>query len=112
MVNQTSEPVVRAPLSPLVGYASPPPLTNSPAPLVPYANSHNEGAEPQTSAHGGWRASPGWTAVKGDGCIVVEQIPQDKFAAKSEAAKFRVEKCSKEDADHLAPTQPEEIGGY
>jgi hypothetical protein len=27
------EPIVRAPLPPLVGYASPQPLTNSPAPL-------------------------------------------------------------------------------
>ena len=88
------EPVVRAPLAPLVGYASPQPLTNSPAPLGPYASSNNQGAV------GVWRASPSWAAVKGDGCFVVDQTPQ------SETAKFRVEKCSKEDADPNPRQQP------
>ena len=106
MVNEHSAPVVREPLSPPVGYASPPPLPNSPTPLAPYANSPNEGAEPQTAAH--WRASPRWAAVKREGCIVVEQDPQAKFADQSEAAKVRVENCSKEDADDLTPAQPEE----
>ena len=59
-----------------------------------------------------WRASPRWAAVKGEGCIVVEQDPQAKFADQAEAAKFRVENCSKEDADHLTPVQPEELRGY
>ena len=112
MVYQPSAPVVRAPLSPPVGYASLPPLPNSPTPLAPYANSPNEGAEPQTAPHGVWRASPRWAAVKGEGCIVVEQDPQAKFAAQAEAAKFRVENCSKEDADDLTPAQPEELSGY
>jgi hypothetical protein len=103
MVNEHLAPVVRAPLSPLVGYASPPPL-------APYANSPNEGAEPQTAAH--WRASPRWNAVKGEGCIVVEQDAQAKFADQSEAAKVRVENCSKEGADDLTPAQPEELSGY
>jgi hypothetical protein len=104
-----SEPVVRAPLAPLVGYASPQSLTNSPAPLGPYASFDNQGADPQTSAHGVWRASPSWAAVKGDGCVVVEQMPQDKSAAQSEAAaKFRVEKCSKGDADPDLLLSPED----
>jgi len=107
VVNEPSASVVRAPLSPPVGYASPPPLTNSPTPLAPYANSPNEGAEPQTAPHGVWRASPRWAAVKGEGCIVVEQDPQAKFAAQAE-----VENCSKEDADDLTPAQPEELSGY
>lgn len=105
MVNEHSASIVRAPLSPPVGYASPPPLPNSPTSLAPYANSANEGAEPQTAAH--WRASPRWAAVKGEGCIVVEQDPQAKFAAQAE-----VENCSKEDADDLTPAQPEELSGY
>lgn len=110
MVNEHSAPVVRAPLSPPVGYASPPPLPNSPTPLAPYANSPNEDAEPQTSAH--WRASPRWAAVKGEGCIVVEQDPHAKFAAQPEAAKYRVENCSKEDADDLTPRPPEELSRH
>jgi hypothetical protein len=59
-----------------------------------------------------WRASPRWAAVKGEGCIVVEQDPQARFADQAEAAKFRVENCSKEDADHLTPVQPEELRRY
>jgi hypothetical protein len=112
MINEPSAPVVRAPLSPPVGYASPPPLTKSPTPLAPYANSPNEGAEPQPAPHGVWRTSPRWAAVKGEGCIVVEQDPQARFAAQAEAAEARVENCSKEDADDLTPAQPEELSGY
>ena len=100
MVYERSAPVVRAPLSPPVGYASSPHLTNAP----------NQG--PQTEAHGMWRASPRWAAVKGEGCIVVEHDQQARFADQAEAAKFRVENCSKEDADHLTPVQPEEHRGY
>ena len=88
------------------------PPTNSPAPLVPYASSYNQGADPQqTSAHGMWRASPSWAAVKGDGCFAVDQVPQDKSAAQSETAKFRVEKCSKEDTDPN-PRAARETSGY
>jgi hypothetical protein len=43
------------------------PLSNSP-PLTPY-DPINEGTEPV----GTWRASPRWSAVQGDGCIVVDQ---------------------------------------
>jgi hypothetical protein len=104
MVNEPLAPIVRAPLLPPVGYASPPPLTNSPTPLEPYATSPNQGTESQTAADGVWRASPRWAAVKGENCIVVEQDPQ--------AAKVRVENCSKEAADDLTPARPEEPSGY
>jgi hypothetical protein len=87
MVYDPSARVARAPLSPPVGYASPP--RNSPTPLASYGHSANEGAEPQAAAPGDWRASPRWAAVKGKGCIVVEQ----------ETAKAKVENCSKEDVD-------------
>ncbi|MGZ5916817.1 MAG: hypothetical protein ACXWJ4_05765 [Methyloceanibacter sp.] len=43
---------------------------------------------------------------------MVEQDPQAKFADQSEAAKVRVENCSKEDAADLTPAQPEELSGY
>ena len=56
-----------------------------------------------------WRASPRWAAVKGDGCIEVDQYPQAKSATQAEAAKARIENCSKEDADELMPAQPEEL---
>jgi hypothetical protein len=111
MVNEPSAPVVRAPLSPPAGYASPPPLINSPTPLAPYANSPNEGPEPQTAAHGAWRASPRWAAVKGEGCIVVEQDPKAKFGDQEEEGKFRVENCSKEDIDDLTPAHGRRDGG-
>ena len=91
-------PVARTPLSPpvgYVGYASPPRLTNSPTSLAPYGNSLDEGAEPQTAAHGVWRASPRWAAVKGEGCIVVGQD-------QAKATKVTVDNCSKADIDAVA----------
>jgi len=112
MVYEPSTPVVRTPLSPPVGYVSPPPLTDSPTRLVPQANSSNGAAEPQTAGHGVWRASPHWAAVQGEGCIVVEQDPQTELAAPADTAKVKVENCSNEDANDLPPVQPEELGGY
>jgi hypothetical protein len=112
MVYEPSAPVVRAPLSPPVGYASPPPLTDSPTPLAANANSIHESAEAQTGAHDAWRASPRWAAVKGEGCIVVERDPQAGFAAQAETAKVRVESCSKEDVDDLTAAQIKELSGY
>jgi hypothetical protein len=82
VIYERSARVARAPLSPPVGYASPPRNTT---PLAPYSHSANEGADLQAAARGEWRASPRWADVKGKGCIVVEQ----------EA----VENCSKEDLD-------------
>lgn len=85
-------PVVRAPLPPPAGYAYQPRPTNSP-----------EGTEPQTGSQVVWRASPRWAAVKGKDCIVVEQNSQ---------AKFRVEKCSDEDADGPTAAQTEYSRGH
>lgn len=104
MVYDPAAPVVRAPLSPPAGYASPPGPTDSPTPLAPYGSSPNEGAEPQRGAREEWRASPRWAGVKGDGCIVVAQDLE--AAAQAEAAKMKVENCSKKDIDDLAPVQP------
>ena len=98
MVYDPAVPVVRAPLSPPAGYASPG-ATNSPGPLAPYGGSP-QGAEPQTGARDEWRASPRWAAVKGDGCIVVEQDLD--AAAQAEAAKMKVENCSKDDAEAVS----------
>ena len=109
MANESSGPVVRTPLSPPVGYASTAFAPNSPTPLEPYVSSPNDGADAQTGAGGVWRASPRWAAVKGDGCIEVDQYPQAKFATQAEAAKARIENCSKEDTDELMPAQPEEL---
>jgi hypothetical protein len=108
MVYEPLAPVVRAPLSPPAGYASPPPPTNLPTPLAPHASSVNESGEARIDA---WRASRRWAAVTGEGCIVVEQNPQTNVAAPSDAAKVKVEKCSKEDANQ-STAQPEELTGY
>ena len=62
-------PVVRAPLAPPVTYASPP------------------------TGPVGWNASPRWSAVRGDGCVEVEQDPEGKF---------KVENCLNEDASQPA----------
>jgi len=78
--------------------------------LAPYGSSPSEGAEPQMGARDEWRASPRWAAVKGEGCIVVEQDLD--AAAQAEAAKMNVENCSKDDAEDLTPAQPEELSGY
>lgn len=82
-------PVARAPLLPPAGYASTSPSTNSPP-----SSGSNEKAGLQTVARGGWHASPRWAAVKGEGCIVVDRSEE---AAQAEAAKVRIENCSKED---------------
>ena len=64
---EPSSSVVRAPLSPPMGYAAQESFSNAPPP-TPY-DPINEGPEPV----GKWRASPRWSAVQGDGCIVVDQ---------------------------------------
>ncbi len=113
MVYDSAAPVIRAPLSPPAGYASPPPLINSSTPLAPYANSPNERAEPQTAPHQVWRASPRWAAVKGKDRTLVKQDPQAKFkAAQEKAAKVGVENLSKEDLDGLNLAQIKELRGY
>ena len=59
--------VDRAPLTPLGGSASPPPLTNGNAP-----DRRDETAGPL-----GWQASPRWAEIRGESCIEVEQDPQN-----------------------------------
>src|SRR5215207_141418 len=56
VIYERSARVARAPLSPPVGYASPP--RNSPTPSASDGHSANEGADPQAAARGEWRASP------------------------------------------------------
>jgi hypothetical protein len=82
-------PVTRAPLLPPAGYAAPSPSINSPT-----SSGSKENAERQTVAQGGWHASRRWAAVKGEGCIMVDRFEE---AAQAEAAKVRIENCSKED---------------
>lgn len=67
MAFEPSSSVVRAPLSPPMGYAAQESFSHS-SPPTPY-DPINEGPEPV----GKWRASPRWSAVQGDGCIVVDQ---------------------------------------
>jgi len=105
-VYEPTASVVRAPLSPPVGYAPTPHLSNPPAPLAPYENSFNQGAE--TGGLGTWRESPRWAAIKGEGCIVVEHDPQTSFAAEAESPKFRVKNCAEGEGDDR--TGPREFG--
>ena len=81
-------------------------------PISGPSSTNSRGADLRTPPHGTWRASPRWAAVKGDGCIVVEQNPESKIAAEAHARKFRVENCSQEDLDEINPTRVEEYGGY
>jgi hypothetical protein len=92
-------PITRSSLSPPMGYADPSPLNSSPTPLVPRATQPNEEAG---SVPGGWRSSPRWAAVQGNGCIEVQ----------SEASKYRIENCSQEEADDPPLPPPEDNSGY
>ena len=94
---EPSAPIARSPLSPPIGYSSPP-LSNSATTLVPYA-SH---PMMKPAAESGWRASPQWAAVRGKGCIEVEP----------EASKVRVENCSKDDAPRLTLPPRDDSGAY
>jgi hypothetical protein len=99
---EPSYPIARSSLAPPVGDASPPPLSNSPIPTVPYAQYPDEEAGSQP-AESGWRASQQWAVVQGNGCIEVEPG----------ASKVRVENCSKADAAEPTLARPEDSsGGY
>ena len=95
-VYESSAPVLRAPLSPPAGYVPPAGTTGSQASLLPYSNPPDD-AQSHAAAVGEWRASPRWSAIQGDGCIVVEQDAQSGFVAGQSAPKFRVETCPKPD---------------
>ena len=81
-------PIARTPLPAPVGYASGSPLYNSKTPS-PQDASPFEAAEAEAASFGKWRESPRWAAIKGDGCIVVDQ----ESAAQAGKAKFRVDNC-------------------
>ena len=83
MVQESSAPVVRAPLAAPPGYSSPASLINSPKSIG------DDGSQPQRTMVGEWRASPRWAAVQGDGCIEVQP-------AEGEAGQVRVENCAKD----------------
>jgi hypothetical protein len=88
MTYEPSSPVARAPLAPPVGYSSPSLPGSSATPFASHADPSSSDFESPTAALGTWQASPRWGAVKGEGCIEVEQDPQ---------ARYRVESCSKGD---------------
>ena len=77
-----------------MGYAAQESFSNSPNPKY---DPINEGPEPV----GKWRASPRWSAVQGDGCVVVDQ-------ESSTAGHIDVENCpSNEELEDQTPA-----GGY
>jgi hypothetical protein len=78
-------PIARTPLPAPAGYvsASAPPNSTSPD-VFP-----SEAAGAEAASFGKWRESPRWAAIKGDGCIVVDQ----ESAAQTGTAKFRVDNC-------------------
>jgi hypothetical protein len=96
MVYEPLARIERAPLAPPAGYTSE--ASNVPTPLVPYDGSSDEGSKPKATTPGEWRSSPRWAAVKGQGCIVVEQDAHTKLPPK-QAAKVKVGNCSKNDID-------------
>jgi hypothetical protein len=92
MVYEPSAPIARTPLSDLVGSASSSQL-NSETPTPTYGGPQ-DAVDLEDAGVGAWRASTRWAAVKGDGCIVVEQDSN----AEAGAAKFRINRCSQQDA--------------
>ena len=89
MGQESTAELVRAPLAPPGDYSSPLPLT-SPAPFTPYGNPANETTESPTLGQDGWRVSPSWAAIKGDGCVEVIE---------GEGGKHSVKNCPKEDVE-------------
>ena len=81
-------PIARTPLPAPVGdgSASPP---NSKT-LSPQDASPSEVADAEAGSFGKWRESPRWAAIKGDGCVVVDQ----ESDAQAGTAKFRVDNCT------------------
>jgi hypothetical protein len=78
----------RAPLPPPQGYA---PDTTSAVPSGSYTDFSNENGTPETGRQLTWRASPRWSAVKGNDCVSVEQNVRGQFD---------VANCSPEGAAH------------
>ena len=98
MLYEPSAPIERAPLAPPAGYASA--ASNAPTPPTLHGRFPNEGAQSMATAPGGWRSSPRWGVVKGQGCIVVDEDTQARLSsAETAKAKAKVETCSKEELD-------------
>ena len=112
MAYERPAPIIRAPLAPAQGYASPAPLGgrpplaspygNPPVPAPLYGNAPQYGADPQTATLDGWRASPRWSAVQGNGCIEVEQAGQS-----GQHGQMKVEPCAKQAPRNEAPAPAE-----
>jgi hypothetical protein len=85
---ERSAHIDRAPLPPPQGYA---PDTTSAVPSGRYTDFSNGG--PETGGRLTWRASPRWSAVKGNDCVSVEQNARGKFD---------VANCSREGANGTA----------
>ena len=92
MVYEPSARIARVPLPPPVGYTSE--AGHAPKPVV--LGTTDEGSKPKATTPGEWRSSRRWAAVKGQGCIVVEQGAHANFAP-AEAAKPKIGNCSKND---------------
>lgn len=92
-VYEPSAPLIRAPLPPPENYVPPAYSAN---PEAPYESSLNK-----ANREGGlenWVVSPRWTAVQGDGCILVEQ---DQPHGEPQSRKFKVKDCSEEEVGNL-----------
>lgn len=76
-VFERSAHIDRAPLPPPQGYA---PDTTSAVPSGRYTDFSNENGTPETGGRLTWRASPRWSAVKGNDCVSVEQNARGEFA--------------------------------
>jgi hypothetical protein len=92
MASEPPARIERAPLPPPVGYASA--TSESPMAVARSGNSRDYPVA-EASTPGKWRSSPRWAAIRGQGCIVVEQHAQSKLAKPDNA---EVQNCSKEDA--------------
>ena len=77
----SSTPIARAPLPPTAGYAASP--TTAP---------HEDPLPEDIKPAGKWSASPRWSSVQGDGCIVVDQDRSGQ--AGSGNGKLTYENCS------------------
>jgi hypothetical protein len=122
------------------GYAPPPsgygpPPSADSRPLYPpasapygngynsYGGTYNNGYAPRSAAVGGWQTSPRWSAVQGNGCVVVDQD--------GGASGTRVRTCANgqprrgqsaaqppraqpgaDDAPVEAPSRSDDAGGY
>jgi hypothetical protein len=96
VVDSSTSSTVHEPLAPVVKTPLAPPLNYSP----PRSPSSTLTPEPETAGAGEWRASPRWSAIRGDGCIEVKP-------AEDAAGTLSVENCSNDPGD--APPDAEKF---